>query len=196
MIPIISIVIFSTYSFIQLWIGQNVEIISISSILIVSTFMIAITVMPNYLYLIAKDKVEKTIVMQLSNVFFNCLIFFATLKWLGYYAAVAGNVTAIFVSFSLSLYYQRKYLNSLIFDSFEQIGKLIVLAFANISLGYLLSLLITSDWVKVVSIPLVLAISSLYLFRYLNFFSEEDILRYAGSNKRASELGLKIFCNR
>lgn len=195
-VPIISIVIFSTYSFIQLWIGQNVEIISISVILIVSASMIAITVMPNYQFLMAKDQAEKTIILQFSNVFFNSLIFFATLKWLGYYAAVAGNVTAIFISFCLSLYYQKKYLNSLIFDSFEQIGKLVVLAIANIGLGYLLNLFITLDWAKVVFIPLVLVICSLYLFRYLNFFSEEDILRYAGSNKRASELGIKLFCNK
>jgi len=195
-VPIVSIVIFSTYSFIQLWIGQNVEIISISVILIISAFMIASTVIPNYKFLMAKGQAGKTVILQSSNVFFNILIFFATLKWLGYYAAIAGNVTAIFISFGLSLYYQKKYLNSLIFDSFEQIGKLIVLAFANICLGYLLSLMITSDWVKVVSIPLVLTICSLYLFKYLNFFSEEDILRYAGSNKRVSELGIKLFCNK
>lgn len=194
-VPIISIVIFSTYSFIQLWIGQNVEIISISVILIVSAFMIAITVMPNYQFLMAKDQAGKTIILQSSNVFFNSLIFFATLEWLGYYAAVAGNVAAIFISFGLSLYYQKKYLNSLIFDSFEQIGKLVVLAIANIGLGYLLNLFITLDWAKVVFIPLALAICSLFLFRSLNFFSEEDILRYAGSNKRASKLGIKLFCN-
>ncbi len=158
--------------------------------------MIASTVIPNYKFLMAKGQAGKTVILQASNVFFNSLIFFATLKWLGYYAAIAGNVTAIFISFGLSLYYQKKYLNSLIFDSFEQIGKLIVLAFANICLGYLLSLMITSDWVKVVSIPLILTICSLYLFKYLNFFSEEDILRYAGSNKRASKLGIKLFCNK
>jgi len=192
-VPLIIIIIFTTFPFVHLWIGQNVKIISISVILIVSAFMLgSINTLPNYQFLIAKGHADKTIVLQACNVFFNTLLFFTTLKWLGYYAAVAGNVTAIMSSFVLSLYYQKKYLNSLIFDSFEQIIKLGVLAIVNIGLGYLLNLFLISAWTKVIIIPIVLLSNSLLLFRYLRFFTQADILRYTGKNEKMKSIGLKI----
>lgn len=192
-IPLITIVIFATFPFVHLWIGQNVQIISISVILIVSAFMFgSITILPNYQFLIAKGHADKTIVLQASNVFFNALLFFTTIKWLGYYAAIAGYVTAIFSSFILSLYYQKKYLDSLIFDSWQQIGKLVILAAVNISLGYLLNAFLIYDWAKVTIIPIILSISSLLLFRYLKLFTKEDVLRYVGKNHFIKFIGEKI----
>lgn len=195
-IPAITIVIFVTYPFIRLWIGQNVQIISITIIFIVSAFLSAsITVLPNYQFLLAKGHAEKTIILQGSNVFFNALIFFATFKWLGYYAVVAGNVSAILSSFILSLYYQKRYLNSLIFDKWQQIGKLSILTGVNITLGYLINLILISDWSKIIIIPVTLSLSSLLLFRYLRLFTEDDILRYAGNNRRIKVIGAKVLIN-
>ncbi|MHA1395985.1 MAG: hypothetical protein ACTSRZ_20980, partial [Promethearchaeota archaeon] len=192
-IPLITIVIFTTYPFVQLWIGQNVRIISISIILIVSAFILgSITTLPNYQFLIAKGYADKTIVLHASNVFFNALFFFATFKWLGYYAAVVGNVTAIMSSFVLSLYYQKKYLDSLIFDNWRQIGNLLVLLVVNVIIGYLFSLILNSYWIKIILIPVIILISNLFVFKYLKFYKEEDILRYIGRNSRIKMIVFKL----
>lgn len=192
-IPVITTVIFVTYPFIQLWIGQNVRIIAISSMFIISAHLIgSTTVLPNYQFLIAKGHAQKTIILQGSNVFFNALIFFITFKWLGYYAVIAGNVGAILSSFTLSLYYQKKYLNSLIFDSWRQLVELSILAVVNFFLGYLLSIVLLSSWAKIILIPVTLAVTTLFMFRYLKLFSKEDILRYAGNNQLIKSIGIKI----
>lgn len=190
--PIAIIISFTTFPFIQLWIGKNVEIISIGTIFIVCSFLISISVIPNYQFLIAKGHADKNILLQISNVFFNALIFFSLYKFLGYYAAIAGNVIAILSSFILSLYYQKKYLNSLIFDNIKQIVKLFFLLLINIFFGYSINRIFTSDWVKIISIPIILGIVSLAAFRFLKIFNKEDILRYSGSNLFLYNLGVKI----
>jgi len=194
-VPLITIVIFATFPFVHLWIGQNVKIISISIILIVSAFMFgSITVLPNYQFLIAKGHADKAIVIQASNVFVNVLLFYTTIKWLGYYAAVIGNVSAILSSFILSLYFQKKYLNSFIFDNWKQITKLSILAVINICLGYIINLILISNWEKIIFIPFMLIISSLLLFRWLRLFNEKDILLYTGKSKKMYYIGTKILC--
>jgi len=191
-IPLITIIIFVTKPFVTLWLGQNVDIISTSIIFIVTFFMIGVNVLPNYHFLIAKGHAEKTIILQVSNVFFNVLMFFITLKWFGYYAIIIGNVSAIISSFILSLYYQKKYLNSLIFDNWSQVMKLAVLASINIVVGYFLNITLNSDLLKLIFIPFFLALSTFIQYRYFKFFNMEDFERYMGK-KFAQKRFFKFF---
>lgn len=181
-IPITIIIIFTAKSFIQLWIGKDVEIITISVIYIVSAFMIgSITVLPNYQFLIAKGHAGKTVIIQVSNIFISTIIFLVTFKWIGYYAAILGTVSLVLSSFVLSLYYQKKYLNSLIFDSKTQIIKLIILTTINVTIGYFLNLIITSNWLNIIITPIILLLSTILQYRYLKFFKVVDFEKYLGT---------------
>jgi O-antigen/teichoic acid export membrane protein len=188
-IPMITIIIFTINPFVQLWIGHDVQIISISIMLILSSFMFgSITVYPNYLFLVAKGHAAKTIILQFINVIFNFVVFYLTLSWLGYYSAVVGNIVAILVSFLFSLLYQKKYLDSLIFDDWNQIGKIIFLAFINLVIGYLLSVNIIDPLTRLIIIPVILTINTLIIFYLLKFFTFDDFLRYFGKSVEGNKI--------
>jgi len=190
-IPVIAIILLCSKPFINIWLGTDVEIIALSVSSVVSFYLIGITVMPNYHYLMTK-KVTKTIILQFSNAIFNTLIFLLTYKILGYYSVLLSFNAAIMSSFVLSLYYQKKYLNSLIFDSFLQLLKVIVLLGLCILIGLPFLFLLDSDLLKLIVIPFVILISSVMLYRYLNLFKSEDIFKYAGYNSFVSKILLKI----
>jgi len=190
-IPVIAIILLCSKPFINIWLGTDVEIIALSVSSVVSFYLIGITVMPNYHYLMTK-KVTKTIILQFSNVIFNTLIFLLTYKILGYYSVLLSFNAAIMSSFVLSLYYQKKYLNSLIFDSFLQLLKVIVLLGLCILIGLPFLFLLDSDLLKLIVIPFFILISSVMLYRYLNLFKSEDIFKYAGYNSFVSKILLKI----
>jgi O-antigen/teichoic acid export membrane protein len=193
-VPFIPIVIFTTRPLISIWLRENVEIISVTVIFILSAYLVAVTVIPNYQFLMAKGHASKTIVLQGSNVVFNALFFLLTFRWLGYYAVVVGNVGAIMSSYVLSLYYQKKYLNSLIFDSWIQLAKLTAILVGCYFVGFIGNALIDSAWLKLGIIPILIGSVALVLFRALRLFSPEDVSRYAGKKRWLVQVGTKVLC--
>ena len=179
-IPILVSVIFVTEPFIKIWIGDNTEKISTTTIYIVSAFLIGSLVIPNYQYLMAKGHPGKTIIIQSTNVFVNSFLFFIALPSLGYYSAVLSNVGAIISSFILCLYYQKKYLDSLIFDSLEQLFKFLIIVIVNVFWGFLVYYLVENIIVKIVLIPFTLIILSVIIYRHLRIFTSESIFKYSG----------------
>lgn len=193
--PIIVMVIFCSKSFITLWIGHHIEVISFSVIFVTSIFLIgSITVWPIYQFLIAKNHASKTIVIQIVNVFLNVTVFFASYTWLEYYAIIVGFVAAIISSFAICLYYQKKYLNSLIFDSFAQLLKVIALFCICCSVGYFLNKFLNSDWLIILIIPLTVGITAIIMYRLLGLFCKEDLYKYTGSDNTFAKLCSKILC--
>jgi len=182
-IPIIVLAIFIMQPVISLWIGNNVEIIATTAIFIITAHLIgSSTVIPNYQFLMAKDHADKTIVLQLSNVFFNVLFFLSTVYFIGYYALIVGNVAAILSSFLLSLYYQNKYLNSLIFDNIMQLLKLILAFVILLLINLPLAFYITSAQLKIIMVVSITITTTLFLYKYLKLITSEDITRYFGKN--------------
>jgi len=194
-IPVIAIVILVMYPFITLWLGNNIAIISITAIIIINFHLIGSgTVIPIYQFLLAKDLPQKTIILQLSNVFFNALFFMLTVKILGYYALIIGNVMAILSSFILSLYYQKKYLNSLIFDSFSQIFKITFTLIILILIGYAIKYLLNGYSILILFIiPFVIFVVTILLYKYLKLININDIHRYFGENNTVSRILANIY---
>jgi len=191
--PIVVIFISCINAFISLWIGNNVQIISISCSFIVSGYLIfSIPVLPIYVYLMVKGKPLKTIIIQLLNVFINSVLFFVFLNILGYYSIIVANFGAVFFSFLLCLYYQKKYLNSTIFETFNKLVKLVSLFFILLFCSFVLHLIVNDNLLILIIIPICLLSISLLLFKYMVFFSKEDIIKYFGENNIVSNLTLKI----
>lgn len=193
-IPIITVVIFITFPFVQLWIGQDVKIISISIIFIVSIWLIRTTAVPNYQFLMAKGYASKTIILQASNVFTNIILIISTYQLLGYYSVILGNVSSIFTSYMLSLYYQKRYLDVFVFDSISIFIKLIIIFCIDIIFGVLLYILIEKYIIKIFVITISLMLISLLLYKFLKVFNKEDIYRYVGNNELFKKWGITIFC--
>ncbi|GIK61340.1 MAG: oligosaccharide flippase family protein [Ignavibacteriota bacterium] len=192
-IPIVCIVIYVSKPFVEIWIGNDVEVISVSMISITVAYLLAVIVVPVYQYLMAKGYPGKTIIIQILNVIVNTCLFFLTLPWIGYNAAVISSVGSILSSFTLTLYYQKKYLNSLILDNFKQLWKSFLILSINILIGLALSEIIEKDILKIIIIPLVLITVSVYMFRVLKIFSREEINKFAVSESTLLKVADKIF---
>ena len=182
----LSIVIVLMPSFMSIWIGNNSEVIAFTSIAVISFHLaFSSTVIPIYYFLMVKDQVNKTIVIQLVNTLINILLFFLTFRLIGYYAIVLGNVVGIFVSFLLCLHYQKKYLNSLIFDSFSQFYKLILSFIILCVSGLMLNDLLNDFFVlNFILVPIFIFLLVVVLYKIFNLITPNDIYRYFGNKSR------------
>lgn len=176
-LPILSAIIVCTYSFVNLWLGSEVFIISISIIIVVCTYMIGSTVIPNYYYLMARQ-VNKTIVLQLSNVAANIIIILALHNFIGYYSVLVGFSSAILTSFTLSLYYQNKYLKGLIFKDIVDLLKFLLILTFITAASYTPSLFLKSDILKILLSLIITLLLTIFSYRIFKIFSKDDLERY------------------
>jgi len=186
-IPLIIITISCTNSFVELWLGNDVDIISNSIISIAGIYLLTVTSTPNFQYLMAKDKVEKTIYIQLLSIILNVSIIIILYKHLGFYSVIIGNVFAIFSAFLLNIYYQYKYLGSLIFDSKRQFINLISSFFIIGITSYLLLILINNDFHVILILPLSIICITILVYRQFRIINLNDVKRYLGSNGKLAK---------
>jgi O-antigen/teichoic acid export membrane protein len=188
-VPVISIVILLMHPLIRIWLNKNVDIISITGIFIISSHLIgSSTIIPNYQFLMAKNLVEKNIILQLSNVVFNILFFFTSVYFVGYYAIIIGNTGAILGSFIISLYYQKKYLDSMIFDNFVDVMKIILTSIILVLTGFIIKMVIGNNhFLIIVVLSLVIFSITPLLYRILRLVRPDDIHRYFGSNNKIAK---------
>jgi O-antigen/teichoic acid export membrane protein len=192
-IPVVVIIIFIIKPFITLWIGKNVEIISLSCIFVVSGYLLfSISVLPVYVFLMIKGYPKKTIIIQAQNVLVNSIVFFFLMQLIGYYSVIVANLLSIMFSFVLCLYYQKKYLNSIIFDSLKEITRYILLFI----ILFFSSFFINSFLHDNISILIIIPIANLFItyliFRYMNYITEEDLATYLGKNNFYSDMARKF----
>lgn len=196
-IPIVVTIILIIDPFITIWIHNHMYYVAMSiGAIIISHLIFSSTVIPNYQFLMVKGHEKKTILLQLNNVLVNALVFFVCVKTFGYYAIIISNVVAIMSSFFLSLYYQKKYLNSLIFDSVSQVINLIIIFLIIISVGIVSKRLLKGQELLIILIiPLLVISLTLLLFKIFHIINEEDIYRYFGKNNKLSNLLAKFYNN-
>lgn len=191
-LPAVSIMFVCTYSFINFWLGLEVNIISISVISIVNSYLIfSSTVLPNYLYFMSK-RPNITIIIQASNVMINIIIFFVLLNIIGYYSVIISFSTAIIVSFLISLYYQNKYLKKHIFVHKGVLFKYIFILIIVTIIGYISGYFIRYDVIKIIISSFAIIISTVLLYKYLNVFNMEDAQRYFDGNELIKDIFIKL----
>ncbi len=189
---VISIIVFIIPGFVRIWLKNDISEIYIGMILIVSANLLAIIVVPLYQYLTLK-KPEKTIILQSLNVMVNLILFFLFYKSLGFMAAILGNVCAILSSTTLSIYYQKRYMQSLIFNNFNQFSKTILLFIILMSIAFIINILIKNELLEIFILPLILLFFDIIFIRLLKLISKDDIIKYSGSNQRIENILTKIF---
>jgi O-antigen/teichoic acid export membrane protein len=179
-VPLGVTMIFLTKPIIFLWIGSNVEIIALSTILVVVGYLIVLPVLPIYQFLTVKNYPGKTTLIQASNAVITFVLFFLLVPSFGYLGAVIAYTTAVVVSFGFCLFFQYKYLDSLIFDSLSQIMKLVGITVVLGSIDLIINSAIDNLPRKILFIALANVFFSIVMFRILRVFVEGDIDRYVG----------------
>jgi O-antigen/teichoic acid export membrane protein len=194
-IPLIAIVMLSARPLVELFFRTSVNEISLTVIWIVSAYLIgSMTVLPNYNFLLAKGHAGKTVLIQAMNATVNATVFLLFYRWLGYYAVVISNTLAILSSWVLSLYYQKHFLDSLIFDSPGQAVGLITTFLILVGLGYLTRDAVPTYAAKLICSTFVIAGATAILYRYLDMVRSSDITRYFGDGTLLTRLSMRILC--
>jgi len=191
--PLIAVIVFCTKPFLHLWIGGDVNIIAAAVIFVAGFYLIAVVGTPNYNFLTAKNKVINTIILQAINVGLNAFLILILYSCLGFYSIIVGNSAAIFASFLVNIYYQKKYLDSLVFDRSSQLFKLISVFAILLVVGYIMNLWLTGDWLKLIIIPLLFFVLTVLLYRQLRLLELKDIERYFGKDNYLANLTKKVF---
>jgi|WetSurMetagenome_2_1015567.scaffolds.fasta_scaffold19313_2 O-antigen/teichoic acid export membrane protein len=191
--PILASVILCASPFTKIWIGQNsLDIIIIGIIIITSSYLIAsFTVIPFYQYLMIK-KATITIYIQFVNVSINTVLIILTYQVLGFYSIFIASSVAIFSSFFVILYYQKKLLNSNIFDSFSKLIKIILTFLICFSSGLIFNIILDSNILKLIIIPFVTLFAFLFSIRLLGLITIGDLHRYFGNNTLLYEYSSKF----
>ncbi|MCC6255620.1 MAG: oligosaccharide flippase family protein [Ignavibacteriaceae bacterium] len=193
-VPIIVIINFTMYSFINIWLGNNNDIISITAILFISFYLLgSSTVLPMYMFLLAKDFVDKILFIQFLNTLFYIISFLITVKTIGYFSIIISYSTAILSSFICLIYYQKKYLNSFIFDSSMNFIKLLIIGCLLFSIGTITNLFITTNLLRLVIDPIIIVLVSIILYRKFKMITILDIERYTGNDTKLANLIIKLF---
>ena len=192
-IPCIAIIIFIAKPFVNLWIGQNVGAISFTIIALGSAnLLFSASVIPMYHFVTAKNRTDVMVYVQMANVIASGIIFFLTVRIFGYTAAILGNMTGIISGFALLTYYQKTLLTTYAFSSFNQLLKWIGILALSLIIAYVNTLILPTDILKVLIIPIIVCGAILLLFRYFNVFSKKDVNIYFGENGIANRIIMKL----
>jgi O-antigen/teichoic acid export membrane protein len=185
--PIIISIIFLLEPLVDIWLGNN-EVIYISAFfLVLSQLLFSTTVTPIYIFLTAQGYEVKTVYIQLLNTIINISFFLLSFSFLGYYAIILGNSLALLGSFALCTFYQYKYLNNFIFDSFLQF-----LLFLSVSCTlfvfslYVYKFVSSLTFLQFLIIPICNSIFFFCLCSLTKLITSNDVIRYIGNNRVSS----------
>jgi O-antigen/teichoic acid export membrane protein len=179
LVPIVCIIYFVSGPFVSLWMGPNNEIIAVSIKYITSSFLVfSIPVIPLYFFLQAKNLPSKTIAIQITNTVSNVIFILILFPFIGFYAVIAGSCLSILSSFLVSVYYQKKYLDNLLFDSFLQFGKLLLQFVFFMIIGFLTIHFIKSNFLILITVPVIMIVISFFTFKIFKMINFEDLIAY------------------
>jgi O-antigen/teichoic acid export membrane protein len=178
------------------WIGENVNIISISLIVVTNVHLIfGITVHPNYFFLTARYPM-KIIYMQIVMVSINILIILLFNKFFGYKVIFLSYFLSNVISFLMNLYYHKKYFNSLIFENIQQLLATIVSFIIPFGVGWLTNYFCENMGLKIIIIPITILLSSIFAFRIFKLITLDDINTYFENYKILKRISIKLFIPR
>ncbi len=129
-IPIIVSLFFILDPLIRLWLGGDPDAIIFSVRVLIVIHMATASGIPIYIYLMMKGHPEKTFIIQLLNVVFSLIYFFALVPIYGYKGSIFAFVGAVSTSQILLMWWQKKILNSNILDGIADFGKVCGIAFS------------------------------------------------------------------
>lgn len=181
LVPGFFIFAFTVPYFIRLWLN-NVEgtplIIATAITAVASLLCLRIPTLPMRYYLKAKDLPHVIIFVNAAAALLNILFFLLLFRWLGYYGILIGFVAGELATFIVTLYWQRRCLNSLIFDTPMQLMKLLAICSLLAMAGFTLTHNIVSNWIGLILVPTVLGILLIGLWRCFGIYDLNTVREF------------------
>jgi len=125
--PLIVMVIFTIPKVLVLWLGESNDVLAWTSVVIILSYIIALVLMPTYLFLMVRNKPQKALFLQFCNVVVNAILFFSLVPPLGYWGAVIAYSAAVIVTTAISIYYNVQYFGSTFIFAIENKKNLLLL---------------------------------------------------------------------
>jgi O-antigen/teichoic acid export membrane protein len=191
-LPLVIIFFFSSDYVVTLWLSNSSPHLLAGVKYISIFYLYGLITTPNYQFLAAKGHAGITILLHLCNTLVNIIIILFLFNNIGYYSVIIGNSIAILSSFILSLFYQNKFLNSLIFNNAKQLIYYILIGFTLSIVCYLMSL-IRPPYISLCCMCFIVPIITWLLYRYFKFITINDITRYFGEKSKLSIILQKAF---
>ena len=188
------ILIFSAKSLVTLWIGEDVEIITMTLVVITVCALMRHIFEPNNLYL-GVHRPTSLVLIQILMIIFNLLPIYFLHKLLGYQVVYMGFILSTLVYFIVNFYLQKRFLEKLIFEKTKDLVKVFVLTGILLFTGYTLNFIIQNKpWLDLFSTPLILGVLAFLLIRNLSLITKKDIDIYL-DDYRISKKVKKLFIN-
>jgi O-antigen/teichoic acid export membrane protein len=194
-LPAFGIVVLTSYPLMSMFFSTDAADIAITVVWIVGAFLLGgFTVIPMYAFLMAKGYASKTIISQSMNVLVNIVAFLICFRWSGYFAIVIANAAAVVSGFFLLAYYQKRYLDSLIFDSMTQLSAM----FGTFAITTTLAFVLFSVWdtgsLVLLWAPLLIVSLTIVLYRLFGLITPVDVARYLGEENFAARISVRLLC--
>jgi O-antigen/teichoic acid export membrane protein len=149
-----------------------------------------------YQYLIIKGDPAKTIYIQAVNAVVGSTVLLLTVRWLGFYASVAGITVAILVSGIILLFFQRKYSGHWILDSWWQLLQLVSITVL-VGLSGAAVRFVMPDGIASIIGPLgVMTMFTVLCFRGANVISRDELVEFLGKENKITHVACVMFDKR
>lgn len=194
-IPFTASLIFIVKPLLTLWLGNsnNPDIIFGCILIPVSYLLFSSSILPVYFFLISKGLAGKTIILHMSNAVVNASIIFLLYKKLGYTSVVLGISGGIFSSFLFGIYYQKKYLGIMLFESFNQLQDFLLSFIIIITFNGVYCYFESNIYLQVIGIVTITIILTIFTYRWLALVNIKDIKMYLGADNHVSDFLIKLF---
>lgn len=180
MVPACIVLITCTGSFIHLWLGSSNNTIIWNTIIVtVGALLFQFTIMPTIYYLTIYHPAT-LIFTQVIIILINIIIIYVGHFFIGYNTIYLSFVVYYITQAVLRLYYQKRYLNCTLFPDKKYLKNFLIsvclLSLSALILNYIFSY---SNLLNLVISPLVVLIITLFLFKYFQLITTEDIKKYS-----------------
>jgi O-antigen/teichoic acid export membrane protein len=196
-LPVCLVMSFVISYLVQIWLGtESNQATSIFVITLTASLLIfSPPILPIYQYLSAKNKADKNVLIQLSSVIVNAIIFFTFYRILGIYTILLSNSLAYFASFLIGNYYQFKYFGADFWKERYFYLKLIGFGIGCTLLCLLIRLFVPIGIWDLVIYPALVGTVFLYFVRRFQLITINDIDTYFGYIPFIKVRLIKLFIN-
>ncbi|MDA0986939.1 MAG: oligosaccharide flippase family protein [Bacteroidetes bacterium] len=183
---------------IELWIGKEIYLISLTSIAILTTYMLFSTpIFLTYQFLIMKGHPEKVLKIQLVNVLMNYGLIIIMVPYLQYWGIIIPFCLAIFCSFILILRYRTQLINSRLIENKNELLNIALLVLSLLVANIIITNFHFSNLMHITLTLILNFILFLFISRSQNIFTSEDLdMLFGNNNKMKNIIGNILIANR
>ncbi len=181
-LPVSIMVIFGAHSLVTLWIGENINIISLNIIFVVVSSLIG-TIMFNAFF--NYISVDHPLVLLFNGIMGNIIyigVVFGMKGMLDYNAVFLALSLMAIANIIFCITYQYRFWDKAIFENPGQLLKLFIYIGCISAAGYLINYSIDSPLVLLIALTILIPLISLILYIALSLITKNDISRYLGDS--------------